>query len=305
MRFRDARQQFEMALADIERGDTESARQKLDTIVAAAPDFPEARLGLAILLGSSGERDNARRHIVHALESLDGDTRLEAAGLRAQSLLNLCSLAVEDGDWQEAHAWEAMFSSAKEDLRQHGILQRASAVLFSAANLAVRDEEHESAQVLYARAVDLDPTFAEGWHNLAVLALQRGEPEEAEALARRAVEADPTFADAQFLLGSIALSTDISEAVEHMERAVRSTPDNAEWLSVLASAHVRTRNFSRARELYANAILIDENRADAHLGFAIASRGLGDIESARFALRRAFELNPQLAASIENMMSAQ
>ena len=65
-----------------------------------------------------------------------------------------------------------------------------------------------------------------------------------------------------------------------------------------------THDYERARTVYARIISMDDSRADAHLGFAVASRALGDIHTARFALKRAFELNPQFAGAVRQMMRA-
>ena len=297
-----ARKRFEEAIAEITQNRPDRAQVILEGLLAEEPDYVEARLALGVLMGGKGDPKEARRHLRLAMEQLGTVPRVGSEGLRAQVLVNLCSLALEEGDWEDVYAWESAFEDVREGLQHQGLLEQSASTLFDAANRAVRVRQIDKARTLYERAVSLDPDFGEVWYNLAVLASEDGELEDAIAFLQKAVEAEPTFADAQFLLGTLLLPTDPESAIEYMEQAITLEPTNARWITLLGSAYARQHRFEKARELFARSLQLDDAQADAHLGFAVASRALGDMETARFALRRAFELNPQLAAQIQQMM---
>lgn len=294
---------FETALSHITEGDLIAARRELNEILTASPDFVEARLTLGILV-SKRDHAEARRHFRLALEQIGANPGVGSHALRAQALVNLVALAMEDGDWEELLAWEPLFGELHSALRNQGLLGRAASALFSAGHRAVGAKRYDAARSLYERAVLLEPEFAEAWHNLAILASQSGDAEGAERHARRALAADPKFADAHALLGSLAFAESPDDALAHFGKAVEYAPQNAEWWSRLGSLHARRRDFPKAQAHFAKAVELDDTRADAYLGLAIASRNVGESAKARDALRRAFALNPKLAAQIQEMMSA-
>ncbi|GIX05901.1 MAG: hypothetical protein KatS3mg115_0304 [Candidatus Poribacteria bacterium] len=293
---------FQRALALIAQGKNQEAREQLSRLVEESPHWVEARLTLGVLLGTLGERTAAEEHLRYGLEHLEAVPRLSRETLRAQLLLNLAVLALERDDWKDVYGWEEEFAGLRETFQREGLLERAASVLFDAANRAVRDGEPTRGRTLYERALELDPDFAEAWYNLAVLEAQDEELEQAMFHLERAIAAEPALAEAQFLLGSLLLPQDPERAVQLMEGAVALQPENVQWITLLGSAYARRRDFQRAREFFARALSLDPEYADAHLGYAIASRALGDMESARYALGRAFELNPQLAKQVRAMM---
>ena len=298
-----ARQAFEEAVAQIEQNDRDGARETLTHVLESHPDYAEARLALGILLGTAGEKGEARRQMRLAMEQLGNESRPGTESLQGQVLVNLCALALEEDDWEEVAAWESAFEDVQEALDRQGLREQAASILFDAGNRAVKETRVTQGRRLYLRAVALDSDFGEAWYNLAVLASEDGELREAQEHLRRAIDAEGTFADAHFLLGTLLLPNSPEEALQHMESAVRLSPENAQWTTLVGSAHARVRNFERAREFFARALQLDDSQADAHLGFAVVSRALGDSDMARDALRRAFELNPELAQRIQDLMS--
>ena len=217
--------------------------------------------------------------------------------------MNLCALALEEEDWEEVFAWEAEFEDVHDALHRQGLLGQGASTLFKAANSAVQERRIDAGRTLYERALMLEPTFAEAWYNLAVLASEDGELDDAIEALRRAITSEPTFADAHFLLGTLLLPNAPEDAVGYMMEAVNLSPENARWITLLGSAFARQRNFHRARELFARSLELDDAQADAHLGFALASRAVGEEEVAKRALQKAFELNPDLAAHVQRMMA--
>jgi Flp pilus assembly protein TadD len=57
-----------------------------------------------------------------------------------------------------------------------------------------------------------------------------GQPEEAMSSYRRALEVDPDYAEAHIVIGvALARAGRRDEAIAHLERTVRLTPENEEY----------------------------------------------------------------------------
>lgn len=294
---------FEEALRHLEQNDVAAARNALEAILAESPDSVEARLALGVLLSRGTERALARKHFAAVLELLEEESGSLAESLRARALLNLCALALEEGDWKETRLRESTFDVYRDVFQREGSLEQATQLLLNAGVHAARGDAYEEARILTERAVSLDPTFAEGWWNLSALAYREGAFTDAKTYARRALELDENLAEASFLLGNLTFDESPEEGLALLERAVALKPQEIEWVLALATAYARRGNYLRARTFYAAVLRLDASRADAHLGFAVASRALGDMESARHALSRAFALNPEFAAIVRRMMA--
>ncbi|MAF12764.1 hypothetical protein CMK11_20125 [Candidatus Poribacteria bacterium] len=300
----NAREQFEAAMDHIAGDRRVEARDGLLAILRDTPDYVEARLALGVLMGGEGETDDARRHLRFAMEQIALNPRIGSESLRAQVLVNLCALALAEDDYEDVLAWEDVFGQMAEALRRQGLSQRAASILFDAANRATEAKRGEQGHRLYLRALELDPAFAEAWYNVAVIAAEDGGFAEAKEALRRAIDADHAFPDAHFLLGTLLLGDSPEEAAECMSAAVELAPENARWITLTASAYARQREFAKAREWFRRSLTLDDDQADAHLGYAVACRALGDLGAARGSLQKAFELDPGLASQIQGMMAA-
>ena len=298
-----ARGQFEAAMEHIAGDRRVEARDALVAILEHTPDYVEARLALGVLMGGEGEAEPARRHLRFAMEQRALNPAIGSETLRAQVLVNLCAMALEQDDYADVLAWEDVFGEMSEALSRQGLRERAASLLFDAGGRAIQADCPDHGQRLYMRAVDLEPGFAEAWYNLAVIASEGEAYAEAKEALRRAIDADHSFADAHFLLGTLLLTDSTEEAAECMRAAVEMKPDNPRWVTMTGSAYARLRQFVKAREWFRRSLAMDDDQADAHLGYAVACRALGDLGAARGSLQKAFELNPALATQIQGMMA--
>jgi tetratricopeptide (TPR) repeat protein len=299
----NTREQFQAAMDHIADGRRVEARDILTGILEDTPDYLEARLALGVLMGGEGEVEPARRHLRFAMEQLALNPAVGSESLRAQVLVNLCALALEQDDYADVLAWEDVFGEMSEALSRQGLSERAASLLFDAGGRAIQADEPSHGQRLYMRAAELEPGFSEAWYNIAVIAAEDEAYPEAKVALRRAIDADHGFADAHFLLGTLLLSDSTAEAAECMSRAVELKPENPRWVTMAGSAYARLREFAKAREWFRRSLAMDDDQADAHLGYAVACRALGDLGAARGSLQKAFDLNPALATQIQGMMA--
>lgn len=159
-------------------------------------------------------------------------------------------------------------------------LQRAKAN----AEQARADAEHaRDAEALQRKATEVALMYAENQRELAVSAQAEAEKQREQAILQR---------------GLLAVHTEQwAEAVKDLGAYSRAHPDDLKaWLG-LAKAHNRLGQFSDATLAYINAIRVAlasdvESKVEAHLGWAEASTGAGDLDAAISHYDQAFLLKP-------------
>jgi Flp pilus assembly protein TadD len=143
-------------------------------------------------------------------------------------------------------------------------------------------------------------------------ALERAsQPGAAELEYREAVRLRPAYAGAEIALGKL-LTTDegntarLSEAVEHLRRAVKINPDNASAQYGLARALKRLGNTAEASIAFREADMLTARSQEKVRCLRLSNEGLdaahrGDREAALRSLRQAVELRPDIAIAHYNL----
>jgi Tfp pilus assembly protein PilF len=115
------------------------------------------------------------------------------------------------------------------------------------------------AELLYRKAIDLDPWLAIAYTNLGNIKFRQGSEEEAISLYKKALSIDPEQPEAQYNMGYVCLDKG------ELDQAVR---------------------------FFEGAVLGDSQFADAHFYLALSYETLGSKEKARPAWERYLELEP-------------
>ncbi len=103
---------------------------------------------------------------------------------------------------------------------------------------------------------------------------------------------DNPLSQALIQRGEVALARgDREEARRRFQRAQEAAPDSAGAYTGLGKVSFAEEDFSAAIPLFQKAIGLDPNSAEARLGLARCFRGLGDKQSARAELKKAFARN--------------
>ena len=155
---------------------------------------------------------------------------------------------------------------------------------------------------LYGRALALDPNYVAAWVGLADIYEAQVEeglrlPEDGIRLAREAAQQaltlDPAQAEAHATLGAVAISAgDLSEAAQHLERAIALAPGNASIIGTAASFARRLGRMDQAIELGRYEITHDPANWDAHRQLAHAFYYAGRLSEAEAEYRTALALSP-------------
>lgn len=94
---------------------------------------------------------------------------------------------------------------------------------------------------------------------------------------------------------------DYSLALNYFMKAVESEPDNIDYLTELAIAHYRLKNYDEAVRNYDRIMSLDSNNAFAYNSVGNICWIKKDFEKAEFYFRKAIELNPNLIVSYSNL----
>jgi adenylate cyclase len=171
----------------------------------------------------------------------------------------------------------------------------------------------ENARAAAERAIEADPTVAEG-HAALAEAMVRGllELEPVDRVLETALKLDPDCYEAHAVAGAVAIGKrDYDDAIVHLERAIQLDPD-AYWpagMVVQAYEALGEPDATLAAERRALArcerILADEPDHSGALGFLVTSlAGLGQAARAREWMQRALLFDPDNARLHYNIACA-
>jgi len=117
----------------------------------------------------------------------------------------------------------------------------------------------------WRKAVQLDPSWSEGWQQIGRLALESGRPRDALSAGEAAVTLEPNSAAThQLFAAALSRSGYPADAAEQLERAVTLAPGNAPTHLALAGIYARDLvETSRARPHYEQVLALDPQHPQA------------------------------------------
>jgi tetratricopeptide (TPR) repeat protein len=188
-------------------GDRAAAVSAVTAIIKAHPRFSTAYAELARMQRSGGD-------LPAAIRTLEDAARRSIANQRMMTVL--AGYFAESRQLDQAKTiLEAVLADHPDDVE----------ALNSFGVVSSRMGDHETAQVALMRAIDLDPTSARSYANLAADSLSAGRLDAAIPDLRRAVELDRYEYDALFNLGMALWQLGRhDEASPHLERFAREAP---------------------------------------------------------------------------------
>ena len=161
-------------------------------------------------------------------------------------------------DWQnEDTLWIATAAVSKSSPNAHNNL---GDVFTRQGNLPRAAQE-------FARAVELQPTYAEAYHNLGNALNEMGQGESAVEAYLKAIEIKPTLwqahqnvATAYFKMGRR------DEAISHLKSAQEINPTNSALFTNLGALYLMSGNLAEAEHEYDQALRLNPNDAKAKAG---------------------------------------
>lgn len=297
--------------------DLPGARDCFAKAVVLAPTDPGAVTQLALVLADMEQISDALATLDQALVQAPGHTDL---------LLTRAALQRRTGDVEGA------ISTTQMAVAFNG----TSAHAFHALGLSLAQaRQTDTAREAFAKAVDLDPEYADAWVNRGVvekelglleaahlsyaralslhpddaiihnnygnLLLAKGQLVEAMDSYQRALDLDPAYVDAAVNLAlAYREKGDARKSLEALEDIANEYPDHVSVLNSYGNALRHAERFSEARSALAKAIALNPEHAEAHNNLGLVLTLLGQRDEARHMFRRAVELRPDMQVLANN-----
>ena len=273
-----------MGLIAYKRQETHDAVEYIRQSVAHRPDYHEAWLNLAIILG---EMHRSQEAIAACRECL----ALQPRNSEVHTVLGNLLTVVEN----ESEAITAYIKALEMKPDQPAVLVRLG-------NLMLKSGQTEAAAVRCRRALELDPNFEEA------RVLERRISATTRSLASIAaeIEAESKNADERAkrldeLAAFLRQERRYDEAIELCRRAVAAKPENADYHFNLALALEARGHLEDALASYQAGLAIEPDRAEAYTGVGGVLRSLKMEAGAVQALEHAIKLDPKSAQAHYNL----
>jgi tetratricopeptide (TPR) repeat protein len=184
-------------------------------------------------------------------------------------------------------------------------LPEGASVQLNLGNAQARAGRLLEAAASFARALVLDPGFAQAHNNLGEVRFELGDLGEAAACFRRAIRTGPELAEAHRNLGETLLRTgEYADALAACRRAVELAPDDRSTHNSLGSTLARIGQPAEAIVSFSRAIALDPDFVEAHVNLANTLRALGRVEEAVDIYRFALQLRPTFVSAYIELATA-
>lgn len=239
---------LQLGLALRESGELSDAARAMRRAIAIKPDFSDAWLALAHLLGTTGDDGRAEAfdgYIRHAMQ----DPRLAeaAAALDANRLADA----------------EPLLRRRLESYPKDVVALRMLAMI------AARTSRLESAEALLKSCLELAPDFRAARHDCARVLVQQTRPAEALAEVERLLEGEPANVDWRKLRAALLLHLlDYAEAAAAYEELLREQPEDAGLQSSLGHCLRIMGRREESIDAYRRAIALAPQAGEAYWNLA-------------------------------------
>jgi arylsulfatase A-like enzyme/Flp pilus assembly protein TadD len=249
----------------------------------------QQKLEKAIRLSDEGKTDEAIRE-TNVLIAMKKDF--------APGYLFLSQLLMSENKTREA-LW-VLDESVKNIPYHVGLYEAYATTLIQAAQWDKAQEVLEKALGM----IDYDPN---AWNNLGIVLIRKGEPEKAREYVDRAVALDPDFAMAWVNLGAIALAAyekdgrmeHVTEAIGHLEKAVRLEPKMNLALRGLGTAYREAGKMDEAAAAWEKAVIANPSDDYSTLNLGKAYLAKGDKYRAGNCFRRYIQIKGESITAAE------
>ena len=166
--------------------------------------------------------------------------------------------------------------------------------ILGAANLGLG--KLPEAEVGFRKAVELNPSYAQGFNNLGITLKDQGNLEDAIEAYEHALKLKPSYAEAHINMGNaLKNQRKFEDAIEAYQRALKIRPNFTEALMNMGAALQDQGKLDAAVKAYERALKLKPGYAEAYLNMGNALRSQGTLDAAIEAYQRALSINPDYA----------
>ncbi|HET9626617.1 MAG TPA: tetratricopeptide repeat protein [Kofleriaceae bacterium] len=274
----------DLGVIAFKEGDDDAAADAFGKALKINPRHTPTLLARAEAERRAGRRKEARADYEAAIKGTEEDdpNRKDAA-------TRLASLLRDGGEFDDA------VNVLRDTVRTSGINAKIYTEL---GQVYIAQKRFELAQLVLAKAVELDAKDPAIYNAFAVLALRQGKAQEAFERFDQAVSLDPTYIDARFNKAAVLLDAgDFTRAKTELTTIVDKRPDDFAAFVALGVAQRGLKDFPGAKTTWERVIKEAPRRstprADAMYDVAIlASDYMNDPAAGKIALDRYLQEAP-------------
>jgi tetratricopeptide (TPR) repeat protein len=186
----------------------------------------------------------------------------------------------------------------------HPKLQQLAATI-NAAHLANEKGEFKQAEQLCKRALKIDKTIPEAWHNLGIALRGLDHKKEAIRAQREAMKLARDSADAQNSIGLELLELgEHKDAETALRRALRIDPNHAFAYSNLGKLFTAQKKHTEALAASERAHQLSPNHSKILVNLGASFNAMKEYQKAELALKKAISLDDKSAEALNNLGSA-
>ena len=221
---------------------------------------------------------------------------LRKEALFAASGLVLLSLLIVT--WTQAGYWRNNIALYDHSLKAAGL---SDIILCNRGNAYGEIGNHEQAISDFDRAIQINPDYANAYHDRGVVYGKLGDRGQAISDFDRAVEINPKYAAAYNNRGAVYdILGKKRQAIQDFNKAIEMNPEYAEAYYNRGAAYGELGEQRQAISDYDRAIEINPKFAEVYINRGAAYRELGDRRQAISDFDRAIEINPDYAKAYFN-----
>ncbi len=241
---------YDLGVIAWREGDDDEAIDDYGKALAIDRNHTSVVLARAEAFRRAGKKKDARTDYETALKAMDEDDPN-----RRDTSARLASLLRDAGDFDEA----------VEILRNAIRTSGANAKIYTElGQIYVAQKRLELAQLVLAKALELDAKDPAVYNALAILALKNGKQQEAFERFDQAASLDASFIDARFNKASVLLDAgDYARAKVELTTIVEKRPDDFAAQVALGVAHRGLKEFPEAKKAFERVIKEAPRRSSA------------------------------------------
>lgn len=158
------------------------------------------------------------------------------------------------------------------------------------------------AEGYFRKAIAVDSTFADAYHNLGLLFTLENRLGEAESAYRKTIAVDPHHQDAYHSLGTLLNEQGrLIEAEDAFRKAITADPNRAETYFSLAVLLTNNKRWKEAEEIYRKAVEVDPTCAPAYYNLGLLYSEQNRLKEAEDSWRKAISADSSFANAYTNL----
>jgi tetratricopeptide (TPR) repeat protein len=273
-------------------GRLDLARSNYEKAASLAPELPEPRYNLAMLLLDQGDAANARRILLELLKGTNNPEYIHDLGVIDEKL----------GQIQEA---EQCYVKACQ------MMPNSSQFHYSLARRLYLDHQVEQSISEYQKALAIDPDNIDAHNNLGVALADLGQYPEAIEQYQAALKINGNYPEAQQNLGYAQAHTSLGityfkqgnseKAIAEYKKALEIDANFGDAYYNLGLLYQAKGAIEQSVQAYEAAIRCNPNNAKAHNNLGVAYHKLGKNDRAQNEYKEALRLKPDLAEAQQNL----